>query len=171
MKAKKTNRNFKDPGLVVKEFKSILVASPFADGKYWYLREDLRWVSASGEEYVVPSGFVTDFASIPRPLWSLLPKWARYGNAAVVHDFNYWVQKHDRKTADRAMVEGMKDLGVGALARNIIYFFLRLFGGFAWRRNKKKREAGKIRVITEYPSDPLQTWKKYEQSLYHKKYD
>jgi len=151
---------------VQQEFKSILVVSPFADGEYWYLREDLLWDSKTGEEYVVPNGFVTDFASIPRPLWSILPRWARYGNAAVVHDFSYWFQKHDRKTADLAMVEGMKDLGVGALARNSIYLFLRIFGGFAWRGNRKKREAGTIRVISEYPSNPLETWENYQKRVF-----
>lgn len=151
--------------MMIKEFKSILVVSPFADGTYWYLREDLRWLSAANEEYVVPKGFVTDFASIPRPLWWLFPKWARYGNAAVVHDFNYWTQECDRKTADRAMAEGMQDLGVGKLTRSIMYFFLRIFGGFAWRSNRKKREAGKIRVITEFPSDPLLTWDDYQKTL------
>lgn len=146
------------------EFKSFLVVSPFADGTYWYLREELRWLSASGEEHVVPRGFVTDFASIPRPLWWLLPKWARYGNAAVVHDFNYWEQRKSRKAADRAMVEGMRDLGVGKLTRNSIYFFLRMFGGFAWRGNGKRRNAGRIRVITAFPSNPHQTWENYEKS-------
>ena len=151
--------------LVIKEFKSILVASPFADGKYWYLREDLRWSSISGDQHIVPKGFVTDFASIPRPLWSLLPKWARYGNAAVVHDYNYWVQEHDRKAADSAMVEGMRDLGVGALTRGTIYFFLRVFGGWAWRGNRKKREAGKVRVISEYPTNPLETWQSFQERM------
>ena len=40
--------------------------------------------------------FMTDFASIPRPLWSILPQWGRYGNAAVVHDFGYWTQTRPR---------------------------------------------------------------------------
>ncbi len=153
------------PNTLIREFKTILVASPFADGSYWYLRNDLHWLSASGEEFVVPTGFVTDFASIPRPFWWLLPKWARYGNAAVVHDFNYWEQKIDRKAADRAMVEGMQDLSVGKLTRTIIYFFLRVFGGFAWRKNRKRRETGEIRVITEFPSDPRLTWQSYRNML------
>ena len=140
------------------------MVSPFAEGNYWYLREDLRWHSAAGEDYVVPKGFVTDFASIPRPFWWLLPKWARYGNAAVVHDFNYWMQNCDRKTADRAMAEGMRDLGVGRMTRGTMYFFLRIFGGLAWRNNRKRRETGKIRVITEFPLNPTQTWEEYEKT-------
>lgn len=151
--------------LNAEEFKSILIVSPFADGLYWYLREDLVWVSVSGEEHVVPKGFVTDFASIPRPLWAVLPKWARYGNAAVVHDFIYWMQYRDRKAADLAMVEAMKDLGVGNLTRRMIYFSLRLLGWRAWNENKKNREAGMVRVITEYPSDPLDTWKTFQGKM------
>jgi hypothetical protein len=148
-----------------KVFQTILIVSPFADGTYWYLRADLRWLAASGEQYVVPRGFVTDFASIPRPLWWLLPKWAKYGNAAIVHDFCYWDQTNDRKTADQAIAEGMKDLGVCWLTRKTIYVFLRLGGAFAWRKNRRHKAAGKIRVIDDFPTSPLLTWKDYQQEL------
>lgn len=36
---------------------------------------------------VVPAGFVTDGASVPRPLWPLFPPTGRYFAAAVVHDW------------------------------------------------------------------------------------
>lgn len=148
-----------------KVFRDVLVVSPFADGTYWYLREDFRWISASEEEYVVPRGFVTDFASIPRPLWWLLPKWAQYGNAAVVHDFCYWDQQHDRKTADHAIAEGMVDMGVGWLTRKTIYVFLRLGGAFAWWDNKRRKASGEIRIIPYFPSRPTQTWKNFRREL------
>ena len=38
-------------------------------------------------ELIVPKGFITDFASIPRGLRWLLPKRGRYAYAAVLHDY------------------------------------------------------------------------------------
>lgn len=37
--------------------------------------------------YVVPAGYVTDFASVPRLLWILFPQSGRWDAAAVVHDW------------------------------------------------------------------------------------
>jgi Protein of unknown function (DUF1353) len=41
-------------------------------------------------EIVITKGFVTDFASVPRPLWWVFPQWEIYGHAALLHDFLYW---------------------------------------------------------------------------------
>jgi hypothetical protein len=38
-------------------------------------------------EIIVPVGFVTDFASVPRPFWSFLPPYGPWTRAAIVHDF------------------------------------------------------------------------------------
>ena len=40
---------------------------------------------------VVPAGFATDFASVPRAFWRLLPPFGEYMLAAVVHDYLYAV--------------------------------------------------------------------------------
>src|SRR5438046_8797712 len=58
----------------------------------------------SGDRVDVAIGFQTDFATVPRPLWIVLPKWGRYGNAAVLHDWLYW--KQDRPRAARAVLRG-----------------------------------------------------------------
>ena len=63
-------------------FTNILVVSPYPDGKTWYLRSDFgfdRGQEGSGDTIRVPIGFSTDFASIPRLFWAILPKWANTG--------------------------------------------------------------------------------------------
>jgi len=35
----------------------------------------------------IPTGFVSDLASIPRFLWPILPPWGEYDRAVAVHDF------------------------------------------------------------------------------------
>lgn len=148
-------------------FKTALVVSPFGDGKYWYLREDLIWLARSGQTISVPQGFVTDFTSVPRPIWWLFPPWAKYGNAAVVHDYCYWEQSMSRKTADAVILEGMKDMGVYWLTRKLIYCALRLFGWIAWCRNRHEKAAKHIRVIEDqnWPKSSTITWKEFQKEL------
>lgn len=74
-------------------FTDILTVSPLADGQTWVIRRDFGYdigTEGSGNSIDVPIGFMTDFASVPRPLWALLPKWGKYGNTAVIHDYCYW---------------------------------------------------------------------------------
>lgn len=44
---------------------------------------------ADSEVVNVPTGLVTDFASVPRPFWFWVAPWGRHGRAAVVHDHLY----------------------------------------------------------------------------------
>jgi hypothetical protein len=71
-------------------FTNLLVVSPFAEGTYWFLQASLVYEDSAPHLITVPRYFVTDFASIPRFLWSLLPKWDGYGTPSVVHDYLYW---------------------------------------------------------------------------------
>jgi hypothetical protein len=147
--------------MVMQVFQSILAVSPFADGKYWYLLNDLLWRSERDVSVIVPAGFVTDFTSVPRPLWIVLPKWAKYGNAAVVHDYLYWEQTiFDRRTADQLMAEAMRDMKVSWITRQLIYRALRVTGGWAWAQNRARKVGGEIRILRpeQFPTDPLETW-------------
>jgi hypothetical protein len=59
---------------------------PFADHREWVLVEPLEYViGQSSVSITVPHGFVTDFASIPQPFWSLLSPHGLYSKAAIVH--------------------------------------------------------------------------------------
>lgn len=153
------------------EFKSIVVVSPFADGKFWYLRSPLNWLSSDGVTITVPEGFVTDFATIPRYLWMILPKWEKYGPAAVVHDYLYWEQKYNgevitRKKADNYMLEAMRDCGVSCCKRKVIHKVLRLLGGFAWCGNRHRKSAGGISQIPfKIIPTPRETWKQCQERI------
>lgn len=123
-------------------FTDILLVSPLPDGKTWVIRRDFGYdvgEEGSGETIDVPLGFKTDFTSVPRPLWWLLPQWGKYGNAAVIHDFCYWDQKYSRKRADEIFKEGMKVLKVKGWQVQAIYYAVHWFGFFAWNGNKKMK--------------------------------
>ena len=56
----------------------------------------------------------------------------------MIHDYLYNKQKTNRKTADKIFYSAMKDDGVATGIRHIIHLFVRLFGWYAWNKNKSK---------------------------------
>jgi len=84
-------------------------------------------------DVVVPVDFVTDFASIPRPLWIIAAPLGRHAKAAVVHDFTYLTQPCSRKVSDDMFYEGMRVLGVGKTLAFCIWASVRLFGWKTWK--------------------------------------
>ena len=117
----------------------------------------------SQDQITVPVGFETDFASVPRPFWAILPKWGKYGNAAVIHDWLYWEQGRPRPAADAVLLEGMVVLGVSAVVRQTIYTAVRLFGWLAWYRNQADRVDGYERVLATLPTKATTTTKRHGQ--------
>ena len=125
-------------------FTDKLVVSPLKKHQ-WVLERDLTYEighKGSGKEIVAPEGFITDFASIPRLLWSIYSPFDTYLQAAVIHDWLYWEQTQTRKRADQIFTEGMKVLGVGIFTRNILFQNVRVFGWMAWNNNAKAKAKG-----------------------------
>ena len=142
------------------KFTTTLTVSPLADGKNWVLKEAFTYVvgdfESSKDKIEVERGFSTDFASIPRLLWFVLPKWGKYGNAAVVHDYVYWKQDRSRAEADAAMLQAMVLLNVPGWQRAAIYHAVRLGGWLAWKHNQRDRERGVNRVIADSANLPAE---------------
>lgn len=114
-------------------FHSPLVMTPDDAGENWTLRDQFIYDSSVGA-ITVPAGFVTDFASVPRVLWNVLPPFGRYGKAAIVHDFLYRTKGYASKpVADAIFLEAMKALGVSTLVRYAMFYAVRLFGGRAYK--------------------------------------
>jgi hypothetical protein len=131
-------------------FTEVLLVSPLADGKTWVIGRPFGYdvgSEGSGETIEVPVGFQTDFASVPRPFWWLLPRWGRYGNAAVIHDYCYWEQRYTRKRADEIFREAMRVLQVRSWQVFLMYQAVRWFAGGAWAGNQKQAREGVQRVL------------------------
>jgi Protein of unknown function (DUF1353) len=54
--------------------------------KRWELVEPLSY-RGKRQEWTVPPRFRTDFASVPRVVNWIIPRYGRYTKAAIVHDF------------------------------------------------------------------------------------
>ena len=105
--------------------------------RMWKVERGFRYYigEEGSDNYVdVPAGFETDFASVPRIFWIILPPAGEYTPAAVVHDSLYNTHLMDRAKADRVFLEAMKVLKVPLWKRRIMYRAVRIGGGFVWSR-------------------------------------
>jgi hypothetical protein len=126
------------------------------DGKHWTLIRPLHWTDPEKDwDLEVPAGFVTDFASVPRPLWSIFPPTGKYAPAAVLHDWLYFygavevpvstyveVVPIDRGYADSVLRRASADLGVSRLTRSMLWLGVRTGGFVAWKRYRGLSEDG-----------------------------
>jgi hypothetical protein len=111
-------------------FANVDLDTRYIDGRNWLLLAEFDFASQTLERIIrIPIGFITDFASIPRIFWTLLPPTGRYGKAAVVHDYLYrTIGACSRKLADQTLLEAMLALRTPWLTREIIYEGVRLGG-------------------------------------------
>lgn len=78
----------------------------------------------------IPPGYRTDFASIPRLFWRILPPVGRYGKAAVIHDWLCDVRPKlcSHIVAANVFDEAMAVLGVPWITRKIMVRAVKWFG-------------------------------------------
>ncbi|WJJ55139.1 tail assembly chaperone [Xanthomonas phage RTH11] len=137
------------------------VASKVLGKTYFKVTKSFRYYLSEAERNVwgyVPAGFLTDGASVPKPLWWILPPWGRYGQAAVLHDILCETKtmfrdeipyEISRKQADHIFRDAMKVAGVHWFERGVMFTAVRAWGIFGWRPSKKRMEA-KRRIESEY---------------------
>jgi hypothetical protein len=140
----------------------MLSVGRFAD-RYYYLTEKIEWKPDDPNSrlaaVVVPAGFVTDFASIPRIAWSIFPTDGDYTYPAVVHDYLYWSQQTSRVDADEVFRLMMKEFQISDASIAIIHTAVRAGGESAWTENARLRQSGERRVLRIFPTDPKTRWK------------
>ena len=127
---------------VTPQFRSPLIVED--DGGRFVLTAPLVYDSLVLQvALTVPAGFPTDFASIPRGLWNILPPVGKYDAAAMCHDWLYQTGMYhgvtvDRGDADRVLLEAMEVLGVARWQRWAIYLGVRIGGAGIWRGYREK---------------------------------
>lgn len=109
----------------------------YIDGHNWKLVQPFDYqtdVFSVNSPIKIPAGFVTDFASVPKVLWNVMPPTGQYGKAAVVHDYLYRTpHKATKAEADSVFLEAMTALGVGWWTRQTMYRGVQWFGGSSYR--------------------------------------
>jgi hypothetical protein len=112
----------------------------------WRLLEPLEWRLAGPATIngiVVPVGFETDLASVPRLVRGLIPASGPWQRAAVIHDYCYktkgacipawWYDGMDRReVADMIFREAMKAANVASATRMLLWSAVRAGGAKGW---------------------------------------
>ena len=144
--------------------------TPDTTNTNWILLEDMQYeIGNSKITITVPAGFVTDFASIPKPLWSFgLSPHGKYSRAAIIHDYLYWSQVCTKQQADRIMVLAMKESHVDFIDEAAVFRAVDIFGEKSWDDNKTARTSGLPRVVPkQYQDFPANlSWPEYRQLLH-----
>jgi hypothetical protein len=100
----------------------------------WVVLNTIQYTSLEGITYGIPSGFITDLASIPPPLRGLYDRNDETRLPAVLHDTRYCVKRGLRKYADDLFLEAMERCGVGFFKRWSMYLAVRACGWAYWNR-------------------------------------
>ena len=106
------------------------------DDKYWEVLEEYSYETSKGL-VVVPKGFKTDYASVPRIFRNIINTYGKHGRGAVVHDWLYSKNCDidiTRTEADKIFLEIMTECGVGVIKRNLMYKMVRIFGASHFRK-------------------------------------
>jgi len=111
--------------------------------------QTLTWFSfysaILGRRIYVPPRFLTDFHSVPRGLWNILPPHEN-PEAGVIHDWLYKTNGVTRKEADQVYVEVLELLNkwhpgkAPAWKRKAMYWGVRMGGWKPWNAYRKKDE-------------------------------
>lgn len=113
-------------------------ASNEDDGK-WIVTRDLIYQSTVADlTIIVPAGFVTDLASVPRlPIIYMLTG-DTSSAAAVIHDFCYSSGIVSRKMADAILKEASAVTGVPAWRRWLMWAGVRIGGSSHYKQDDSK---------------------------------
>ena len=114
-------------------FKTRLIAELVDDKNgIWVLASPLVYCSELVGNIVVPEGFHTDFASVPRlPVaYTIAGNTAQW--AAVIHDYLYVHKTLPRHVCDAVFLEAMAASGVPLWRRKLMWLAVRVFGGAAY---------------------------------------
>lgn len=112
-------------------------------GKSFALLDDYVYIDSDNTTWLVPKGFTTDLASIPR--WIFWWQFKCVNWAAILHDYGYKNHqlirlvdgKHkkirvNRKICDRLFYEACIELGISRIESKLFYWAVHLFGRFLW---------------------------------------
>lgn len=130
-------------------FTKPLIVKVLDNGKHYEVQEYFTYYMPTNKDKVikVPTGFITDFASVPRIFWSVFPPFGKYTKCAVLHDrlcvaflekdlwynmlenpdkalHNHFVRRYE---ADKIFLESMKAIKVDFFTRWCLYLSVRLY--------------------------------------------
>lgn len=129
--------------LELNEYNNLLKVGYESDGRHAYLLSDLTVAFKDSDNFggggiiTVPAGFRTDFASVPKIFWNILPPTGEYSVPAIVHDYLYATHIIPKEEADLIFYILMKRYKVSNWKCAIMYRAVKWFGKKAWKGTKE----------------------------------
>jgi hypothetical protein len=122
----------------------------------WRLEEEVRYIG-DVDEFIVPAGYVTDFATVPRIAVWLIARFGSYTKAAILHDFllTHCVEsgRVSSVDADGLFLRALRELRVPAYRRLLMWTGVRWAALFSktrrpgWLRTFPKMMLGTIAFL------------------------
>lgn len=114
--------------------------------KIWKTEQVLCYHTKNEQTITVPAGFLTDGASIPHIFWSIIGSpFGRYCNAAIIHDYLYFLVDRTRQEADNIFYEAMTLLKVPFWRRKLMWLAVRIGAGWIWTERKKRKNIMEVK--------------------------
>jgi len=124
---------------IMNKFKSVLIVQVPFNGGDRELYSPLKYYSdLVKKEILVPTGFITDYGSIPKILHNVLSPTGKPTYGFVIHDYLYKEGMFSKNVSDDILDESMIILGVGWFKRKTIMAGLKVGGFVAWNKHRKK---------------------------------
>lgn len=103
------------------------------DAVTWRLVERLIY-RGDEEIWLIPAGYVTDFATVPRIAVWLIPRFGAYTKAAILHDWLLTDTDVSSVDADNLFRRALRELGVPPVRRTLMWVGVRWGAAFNRRR-------------------------------------
>jgi hypothetical protein len=114
----------------------------------WRLVQPFEF-KVNDQVFVIPVGFWTDFASIPRALWPLLSPYD-LGVGPVPHDYGYYTGYKDKHFWDEVLLACTEKDKVAGWKANAAYCAVDWFGWSTWKTYRQRNASA---VVQENPTN------------------
>lgn len=118
-------------------FKSDLELRSLPQADAWEVIQPLAYMTQDERLVLVPVGYRTDLASVPRLAWRIVPRdHAQARRPAVAHDYIYTHQTHrfTKAEADQIFHQALIEEGMGKVLAWLMWCAVRLGGRGNWGR-------------------------------------
>ena len=140
------------------EFTAEVVAKFHPEKNEWEVLETFFFCTEEGDTLMVPKGFLTDLASTKNAPG--FPRDDVYNQAAILHDYLYASEIFPRKICDDIFKEALNSIDeVKKWRIPIMYFFVRVFGGFTYKEHTKDSIANNRRLANIRNTVDKPLWK------------
>ena len=114
------------------EYPIIHLVKSIVKYDFFLLIEDCKY-----GEIIIPKGFYTDFATVPKILWWLIPPHCKAAMPAVVHDYTCQYAIWPRNKCDAVFMQLLKETKMPKWQYYTMFLFVRAFG---WLRYGKFKQ-------------------------------